>query len=284
MIDARKQGPPARAYRLALLASTFFIAATMHAENLYIDYSPKPRLSRLTQPTLCLLDPHSKADLKTNHERGHRLLAYISLVELAKGSPADLAAQKRGVPFIGTNPDWNSHLLDIQHAAWETFVLDDCAAPALGKGYDGLFFDTLDSAEHIAGPDAERLKDCRDRIANLVRAAHQRWPDRPIIVNRGFALLPELKAILSGVLVESVYQSFDPATRRYRPVRPTDSQWLETRVREAQALKLPVYAVDYVHPTEKRLGRATAERLKKLGCTPFVTTHALTGEIVAPEP
>ena len=72
---------------------------------------------------------------------------------------------------------------------------------------------------------------------------HQRWPKKSIVLNRGFELLPELKDVLSGVLVESVYQGFDPTTKRYRAVDPQGSEWLEARIHEAQALGLAVYAV-----------------------------------------
>jgi len=100
-------------------------------------------------------------------------------------------------------------------------------------------------------------------------------------VNRGFATLKALQPILQGVLIEGTYQDFDPETKRYRPVSEDGRTWVEARVREAQALKLPVYSVDYVSPTNKKLARQTAEKLRALGCVPFITTHGLTGVVLA---
>lgn len=266
-----------------LLSSLLLLpAASSGAEALFIDYSPKPKLAKLTAPTLCIVDPHATVDLKTAHERGHRVLAYLSVVELAKGSPAAKTAEAKKVPFIGTNPDWNSHVLDILDPAWARFLINDCAAPAVSMGFDGFFLDTVDSLERVAGADAAKLAACHAAILGLVQALDQRWPRAQIVINRGFDLLPRLQPHLDGLLVESVYQGFDPATKRYRATDAEGVTWIETRIRAAQKLNLPVYAVDYTSPVQRDLARATAERLRALGCVPFVTTHDLTGKGLAP--
>ena len=259
-------------------------ASGLRAEDLYVDYSPKPRVQRLTRPTVCILDPHAEVDIATSHERGHRLLAYVSLVEVAQGSVVDGLAQRHGLVTLGTNEDWNSHLLDILSPAWADFIIDQCAAPALAKGYDGLFFDTLDSVERLAGADLPLLKRYQSALAKIIEQIARRWPGKPLVVNRGFALLPRLKSHLSGVLIESVYHSFDPATKRYRVLSEADSAWVEGRIRMVQNLGLKVYAVDYASPVERAEALRAVRRLRELGCIPFVTSHRLNGDIVAPEP
>jgi len=250
--------------------------AKVSGQSLFIDYSPKPNAAELLKHELCILDPHAEVDLKPAQQKGHRILAYLSLVELAQGSPAAAKAEQRQVPYVGKNQAWASHLLDVQSAAWRAFMIDDCAASAVAQGFDGFFLDTADSVQRLSDPKAGGRA-----LADLIRQLHQRWPKKSIVLNRGFELLPELKDVLSGVLVESVYQGFDPTTKRYRAVDPQGSEWLEARIHEAQALGLAVYAVDYVHPVQKALARRTAERLKKLGCTPLITTHELRGTVLA---
>lgn len=250
--------------------------AKVGGQSLFIDYSPKPKAAELLKHELCILDPHAEADLKPAQQKGHRILAYLSLVEIAKGSPAAAAAEQRKVPFVGKNEAWDSHLLDIQSAAWRSFMIDDCAAGAMAQGFDGFFLDTADSVQRLSDPKAGVRA-----LTDVIRQLHQRWPKKNIVLNRGFELLPELKSVLTGVLVESVYQGFDPSTKRYRAVDAQGSEWLESKIREAQALGLAVYAVDYVHPVQKALARRTVERLKKLGCTPLITTHELRGTVLA---
>ena len=250
--------------------------AKVSGQGLFIDYSPKPRAADLLKHELCILDPHAKVDLKPAQQKGHRILAYLSLTELAKGSPAAAKAEQRQVPFLGKNEAWDSHLLDVQSAAWRTFMLEDCAASAAAQGFDGFFLDTADSVQRLSDPQAGA-----QALADLIRQLHHRWPTKKIVLNRGFELLPDLKAVLTGVLVESVYQGFDPSTKRYQAVDTQGSEWLEARIREAQALGLAVYAVDYVHPVQKALARRTAERLKNLGCIPLITTPELRGTVLA---
>ncbi len=269
---------------VSLVVAAWFGASIAQAEDLYVDYSLKPRVQRLTRPTLCILDPHAEVDIATSHARGHRLLAYVSLVEVAQGSAVDGLAQRHSLVAIGTNKDWNSHLLDILSPAWADFIVDQCVAPALAKGYDGLFFDTLDSVERLAGADVPLLKRYQSALAKVVEQIARRWPGKPLVVNRGFALLPRLKTHLSGVLIESVYHSFDPATKRYRMLSEADSAWVEDRIRMVQNLGLKVYAVDYASPVQRAEALRAVRRLRALGCIPFVTSHRLNGDIVAPEP
>lgn len=271
-----------RILALAGLAGAFLLPAhSARAEGLFIDYSTRPKLAKVQSPSLCLVDPHARVDLKTAHERGHRVLAYISLVELAKGSPAEVVAKEHKVPFSGTNPDWNSRLLNILDPAWAPFIID-CAAKAVGMGFDGFFLDTADSLERVAGPDLGKKAACQTAIISVVKALDQRWPKAQIVINRGFDLLPRLKFHLDGLLVESVYQGFDPATRRYTATDEAGVSWIESRIRAAQALKIPVYATDYVNPAQRDLAQATAKRLKALGCVPLITTPDLTGKVLAP--
>ena len=267
-----------------VISGMFGAIGLLRAEDLYVDYSLKPRVQRLTRPTLCILDPHAEVDIPASHEQGHRLLAYVSLVEVAQGSLVDGLAQRHGLVTIGTNKDWNSHLLDILNPAWADFIIEQCAAPALAKGYDGLFFDTMDSVERLAGQDHALLKRYQAALATVIERIAQRWPSHPLVVNRGFAMLPRLKSHLSGVLIESIYHSFDPATKRYRVLPEADSAWLEDRIRDVQAQGLKVYAVDYASPVQRTEALQAVRRLRKLGCVPLITTHRLNGDIVAPEP
>ena len=258
---------------------TGMVSAAQPFPRLYINYSPAPPAQDLLTYDLCILDAHAKVDLHPGQALGHRFLAYVSLVELARDSITDADAQKREVPFLGTNEAWSSHVMDVTSRRWHDFILDDVAAPALTKGYDGLFLDTADTASHPAFKDKARA---RLAVIDMVRAIHRRWPGKPLVINRGFDLLQDLAPVLSGVLVESVYQTFDPATKHFQAVTAEGSAWVVSRIREAQALKLPVYAVDYVAPGDTRLADTTLKRLQALRCVALITTPGLKGQIVAP--
>jgi len=258
---------------------TGMVSAAQPATRLYINYSRTPPPKALLAYDLCILDPHAKVDLKPGQKLGHHFLAYLSLVELAKGSPASADAHKRGVPLLGSNAAWASEIMDVTTETWRDFILEDVAAAAIAKGYDGFFLDTADSVAHTAIKDKGRA---RKAVIDLVRALHQRWPSKRILLNRGFDLLSDLAPVLNGVMVESVYQSFDSTTKHYQPVSEDGSRWVIAKIKEAQQRKLSVYAVDYVEPHDLKLANETVKRLIALDCIPLITTPALNGAVIAP--
>lgn len=248
--------------------------------SLYLNYSPHPPPDALLRHTVCILDPAAKADLKPGQAKGNRFYAYVSVVELSAHSALLPAATARGVTFVGENTAWNSRLMDVTRPAWRGFLLEDAAQAAAKAGFDGFFLDTADSLSLL--PTSVNPSTARAAVLEGIRALKSRWPEKKIILNRGFDLLPDLKGVLDGLLVESVYQTFDPATKRHKAVPAAGSRWLEGRIREAQGLSLPVYAVDYVNPIQSTLAAKTAMKLRALGAVPLVTTPDLNGQVLAP--
>jgi len=250
--------------------------------RLYVNYSHKPDPQDLATFDLCILDAEAQVDLAPGHTLGHTYLAYISTVEARPGSTCEKLAAANKVPFVGANADWGTRLLDITHPDWKPMFIDGLAKPALDRGFDGFFLDTIDSAELLVKQSPQKAGAYRKALEGLIKDLHRQFPKAKIVVNRGFGLIDKIAADINGVLVESVLQSFDPKTRSYKAVSAEDRAWLEARIREVQMRDLKVYAVDYVDPTQKDLARQTAEKLSALGCIPFVTTPELNGTALAP--
>jgi len=245
--------------------------------RLYVNYSAKPDANALLAHNFCILDPAAKVDLDVGQAKGNIYLAYVSVVEVLPDTPNALQATARGIPFLARNAEWGADVLDVTHAAWLDYVVNDLAAAALAKGFDGVFLDTLDSIERIAAEHPNKAKACHGALVALIKKLHKRFPQKRIVLNRGFDLIDEVAADINGVLIESMLQGWDPATKKYHAVKPADTQWLLVRIRKIQARKLPVFVVDYVKSNESELARKTAERIAALGCVPFITTPKLQG-------
>lgn len=258
------------------------VGSVLHAADpsLYVNYSANPPAEALLRYSVCILDPAAKADLKPGQAKGNTFYAYLSLVEVAATSPKLAAAETRGVRFAGENTAWNSRLMDVTQPAWRTYFLEDLAAPAVALGYDGFFLDTADSLSLL--PKEINATKAQAAVLEAIQELKKRWPEKKIILNRGFDLLAPSKGKLDGLLVESVYQTFDPATHRHKAVPAAGSRWLEGKIREAQALGLTIYAVDYVNPVQAALAAKTALKLSALGAVPLVTTPDLSGQVLAP--
>ena len=249
-------------------------------ERLYINYASKPSAQDLLRYNLCILDPWSQADLAPGQKKGHTYLAYLSVVEVADASPMHQRAVTRGVSFGAKNPAWSSHVMDVGSDAWKNHLLEDGVRRAREAGYQGLFIDTADSVSLLGDPAQQKM--ARSDIVDLLREVGKSWPEARIIINRAFDLLPQLQTTVHGVLVESVYQTFDASRKRFIPVSEPDSAWVVARIKEAQNLGFTLYTVDYVSPANLDLARQTVTRLRALDTVPLVTTPQLRGRVLAP--
>lgn len=243
-----------------------------------VSYDDAPKQGDLAPFEWCILEPSATVDLAPGHRLGQVFLAYVSAVEAQPESINAREAEKRSVPVVGRNDEWQSLLLDVENANWQTMMIEAVIPKALEKGFDGVFIDTLDSAQRLPGYSART----KEALAGLIRAVRERFPNKKIVVNRGFDLLPAIGSMIDGVLVESVFQSFDAKTRNYLAVKPSDTEWLTQRIREIQALGLPVLALDYVSPDEPELAMKTARQLEALGCSAFISTPELNGLNLGP--
>ena len=250
--------------------------------SLYINYSAKPNAEDLVAFDFYILDSEAAVDLSQGHALSHTYLGYISTVEIKPGTVAAKLAAEQKVPVIGKNQDWDSELLDVTHPSWIPFIIDQLAKRTLERGFDGFFLDTLDSASLIAKNDPQKAAQCHMAMVRLIKELRKKYPDAKIVLNRGFDLIDDVATSIQGVLVESVYQTFDPSNKSYRKVSARDSEWLEGKIRAVRMHDLQVYAVDYVSPSEKVIAEKTAERLQNLGCIPLVTTPELNGTLLAP--
>lgn len=201
------------------------------------------------------------------------LFAYVSLGE---------AHPSRGyfnaIPpawLKGTNTAWSSRVIDQSAPDWPAFFAERIVAPLWKRGFRGFFLDTLDSYQLIAKTDAERAAQ-EEGMVRAIKTVRARFPEARLIFNRGFEILPRLPGDVFAVAAESLFQGWDPVTRKYREVPAEDRQWLLARLQEVQAKwKLPILAIDYCDPKDRALARATARKILALGFIPWVANADL---------
>lgn len=278
--------PPLPKFRstaaLIVLAATLVLASSASSRSFHIDYSPAPDPGDLLAFDLSILSAETNVDLRPKQAAGGKALGYLSLVEVNPGTPAGLAAARAGVPSLGENTAWGTKLMDVTSLLWSQLVLESLAPALVAKGFDGFFLDTADSIAHLAAVDQKRTDQFAEALLGLIKGLRAKYPDKEIVINRGFALLGELEGVVDGVLIESVYRSFDAGSGEFRATSPIDSAALESKIAQLRAGGVEVYAVDYVAPTDTELADKTAERLAQLGAEPLVTTPALDGITLAP--
>lgn len=273
---------------LLLLALYSLLIAPLpgSSERFLVDYSSHPGTSGWEGIDRVILDPSAEVKLPAPGERDQPVFyAYLSLVEVA--ADATYAKEARGEKLLLENLNnevWNSALADISNPAWHDFLVKRVAQPALNKGYQGFFLDTADSLYRL--PDAENATKrsvYEKQVATIIVKLRTAFPDAPLILNRGFGVVDHLpKESLHGVLLESLYQTYDHTAKKYSAVVESDTAALESRIEMLRKRGLPIYVIDYVSPTDPELAAATAKRIEKLGASPLITTPNLQGMVLAP--
>ena len=252
-----------------LLPLSAFAAAASPAVALY--YGTSVPLSEFRAFDLLVVDPGHANTAKPPVMPGTDVYAYVSVAEVLPTRP-----DYKDIPEawkLARNGDWKSEVIDQTPEHWPAFFADRVVAPLWAQGYRGFFLDTLDSYRL-----ADRF-DEQAQQAGLVRVIdtlHQRFPGIALIMNRGFEIAPRVRGKVRMVAAESLYRGWNARTQRYEAVKDQDREWLLTQLRTVRDRDgLPGLVIDYVPPNDRALARATAERIRADGFTPWVTDSAL---------
>lgn len=268
------------------IAMLFLALPCAHAEaadsrSLLIDYSRKPDENRLLAFDRSILHPSSEVDLARLKAAGHKAYAYISVIEIAANADYKADVEKLGVKTVGQNAIWNSDLVDVSDPKWKTFLIETLAKNAVDKGYEGFFLDTLDSVS-LLEKNGVNQDLCRDAMKAIIIGLKEAYPELPIIVNRGFTLMQHVEDSVDGVLIESLYRSYDFESNKYIETPAQDTKRLKEWVQYIQDKGKEVIVVDYVNPKDHELAASTAKMIQELNCVALVTTPGLMGASLAP--
>ncbi|MEJ2764882.1 endo alpha-1,4 polygalactosaminidase [Photobacterium sp. MCCC 1A19761] len=207
--------------------------------------------------------------IKTLHDAGTQVFAYVSVGEYdGKNLPSSLHAAS---PIKNNN--WQSHVMDLSSKEWQSHLLA-LAAKHLAKGFDGLFLDTLDSYTLFAEDEASQAIQ-QQALIQLIEALSRLQSQPALILNRGFTILPRLKAPVHAVVAESLYHSYHPVDDSYRKVSQSDTEWLSNQLAQVKALGHEVIVIDYIPGRERNAQQTEAKRLLREGYTPYISDGML---------
>jgi len=199
-------------------------------------------------------------------------IAYVSLGEMARSHR--LFGDLRQDWIIGRNPAWGSVVLDVRLPEVRQFLLDKLIDPAFGRGFRGIFLDTLDS--FLLAPDGEAQTPAfAEAQQKLIAAVRERHPRGKIILNRGFHLPDSVQDQVDGLALESWRNGYNAADGTYVRVSDSDRQWLDgqlARWRDARP-DMPLIAIDYVADPSR--ANELTDQLRDEGFVPWVANPAL---------
>ena len=269
---------------LAGLLGFALVPGVVQAEEgrFFVDYSDKPDMEAAASFEWSIINREAEVDLEKVRETGHRVYAYLSVVEVSADASYAGEIDARGIRRVVKNAEWGSSAVDVSSAAWSDLIIKELARKEVEKGFDGFFLDTVDSLDLLVREEPTKAEKYRAALVKLIKNLKAAYPEKKILMNRGFELLPELEGVVDGLVVESVFQTYDFAKKEYVKARASDTEQLLKQIKEVRAGGLPVAVIDYVSPDDKELAARTAKRIEALGCSAFVTTPALGGVNLVP--
>ncbi len=233
---------------------------------------------------LLVFEPDGHPDLAPLKDAGKQLFGYISLGEVEDFRPYHARMRDLGL-LRGENKYWpGSHFVDVRDSRWVKAVIEDLVPTILHKGFGGLFLDTLDNPPHLERVDPKKNAGMTASAARLVRALKLHYPKVPLIMNRGYELLPSVAGVIEYVLGESVFTDYDFESKTYRQVPEALYREQVAILKRAQqaAPGLTVLTLDYWDPADTRaIARIYAEQ-RGNGFSPYVSVVEL--DRLVPEP
>ena len=215
-------------------------------------------IQQLSNYDLAIVQPGSvnAAQLARLHADGTRVIAYLSVGELDTSSAAAPNIDPSWI--LGENKNWGSKFIDASQPGWQQLIEREAAA-LLGRGFDGFFLDTLDTADVYPQAAPGLIK-----IVQELRGAH---PDAVIVQNRGFSLLNQTAPSLDAVMFENFSSLYDFASQTYGRV-DGDPSFVAALARRG----LKVLAMDYALPGQQALITRSYQRARAYGFVPYVST------------
>ncbi|WP_432736740.1 endo alpha-1,4 polygalactosaminidase [Maridesulfovibrio sp. FT414] len=238
-------------------------------------YGSDDRTSELLGFDLCVV-AESGQDPVPLRRQGKKVLVYVSLGELHGNSP--YLEQARSQELLSRyNENWDSWVVDVRRPEWRELVLTRLIPDALARGYDGLFFDTLDSPIDMQRCDPDAYKGTERACVELVRDIHRKFPGMLLCQNRGFEIIRRTAPYLDYLLIEGLSFSMDLDSDSAVPVSGSDRDFLLTKTDEARKAnrKLVVLSLDYAPAADSKAVSAACEFSRKQGFVPYVSTPAL---------
>ncbi|MDX8389573.1 MAG: bifunctional glycoside hydrolase 114/ polysaccharide deacetylase family protein [Mariprofundaceae bacterium] len=260
---------------LALLSMPTSGSAQKALQSLAFYYAAPLPVDELSAFDQVVVEPTyvSKSSLLQLKEAGSHVFAYVSIGEARREKPWFFDIDTAWV--AGRNNAWNSAVMDLSNEQWQDFIVEHLVAPLVEKGYSGLFLDTLDSY-FIVADTPEMIQAQQQGLVQVIQKMRKAFPDLKLLFNRGFEVIADVQSLVDGVVAESLIQRWNAESKVYERVPKQDYTWLKQKLSFIKdSLHLPVYVIDYVAPSQRKLARKTAKEIAALGFTPWVSNPGL---------
>ena len=259
----------------SLFGRTFAFGGSNAVESWACYYGSEDRTEQLSGFDLLVSAPDGQ-DPAPLRAKGVKVLSYLSLGEVAGNGPYYAEAKRLGL-LVRHNRNWDSWVVDVRRPEWQGLLFARIIPDALAAGYDGLFFDTLDSPIDMQRRDPDTYKGTERACVELVRAIRDKYPKLLLCQNRGFEIIRRTAPYLNYLLIEGLSSSMDIATLTRTDVSAADREFLIAKAQVATKAnpEIVVLTLDYVPALDKLETNKAYEFSRTHGFVPYVSTPQL---------
>lgn len=173
--------------------------------------------------------------------------------------------------LLAENPHWKgNHTIDIRRPEWQDFIIKQLIPDVLCQGFDGIFIDTMDSPLALE----DLYPGMKKAGLDIIKSIQKNYPGLPVVLNRGFDILPEAAPYLYGVLAESTMAQYnwDDGTSKLFPASAQQPILDILKKARSNNRKLQILTLDYWDQKD-RAGVARIYQLQReRGFSPYVST------------
>jgi uncharacterized protein (TIGR01370 family) len=242
----------------------------------YACYYGPDKIKEMSQFDAVIFEPkqHSKKEIEKLKKSGTLTIGYITIGEddeFHKNAGWYFDRNKDGKP--DKNGTWNSWYADARSKEWRDYVVNKKAhAVLVDKGCDGIFLDTVDTAQLYG--------ESHNGMIQLIKELRKTYPKSIIIQNRGFAVIKDTAEYVDGLMYEAFSVHFNFKTKKYNKVSAGDLKWSKQMAQNTLAplmrkTGLVVLSLDYAGPEQKKLIQFAYNRARYYGFVPYVSTILL---------
>ena len=149
-------------------------------------------------------------------------------------------------------PEWKGHrVVDVRKPEWTAYAVDKLIPPILAQGFDGIMIDTMDSVTQLESDHPKKYPGMTQAAVELIKAVRARYPHIKIMLNRGFAILPQVAGSIDMVMAESIYSLWSPKKKPALVAKAENPYYVDLlHAAQHQFPALKIYTVEYWPPRD----------------------------------
>jgi polysaccharide biosynthesis protein PelA len=233
---------------------------------------------------IVVLDPGFQGSLERVKAKGAQTYGYVSLGEVRTTSPTYKLVNPAVV--LEANLEWpDVQRVDVRSPAWQKYILEVAIPPIVNAGFQGLMLDTLDTPVWLEQVDSQRFRGMRQAAVDLVATIRTRHPALKLIMNRGYAILPDVVDYIDAIIAESLLTMPDADKTGILTVSQSQvcAQLALLASARNRSRPLPILSLDYSVLDDRAAIRDLYRRELLLGHHPYVTTPLIDHIIAHPK-